>query len=105
MIWNGSNRHDPSVVALLSETAMTVQISRLELTPSDMRRRAAGTKDAAVVRRMLAIALLLEGGSRELAARQSGMERQTLRDWVHRYNAEGIVRCSTARMAVARRAN
>jgi transposase len=91
VIWNGSNRHDPSVVALLSETAMTVQISRLELTPSDMRRRAAGTKDAAVVRRMLAIALLLEGGSRELAARQSGMERQTLRDWVHRYNAEGIV--------------
>jgi hypothetical protein len=105
VIWNGSNRHDPSVVALLSETAMTVKISRLELTPSDMRRRAAGTKDAAVVRRMLAIALLLEGGSRELAARQSGMERQTLRDWVHRYNAEGIVRCSTARMAVARRAN
>jgi transposase len=39
---------------------------------------------------MLAIALLLEGHSREQSARQSGMDRQTLRDWVHRYNAEGI---------------
>ena len=41
-------------------------------------------------RRMLAIALLLEGQGRDLSARQSGMDRQTLRDWVHRYNAEGI---------------
>jgi transposase len=39
---------------------------------------------------MLAIALLLEGHGREQAARQSGMDRQTLRDWVHRYNADGI---------------
>ena len=39
---------------------------------------------------MLAIALLLEGYSRDQAARQSGMDRQTLRDWAHRYNAEGI---------------
>jgi transposase len=73
-----------------SETAMTVKITRLELTPSDLRREAACTKDADAARRMLAIALLLEGHSREQSARQSGMDRQTLRDWVHRYNAEGI---------------
>ena len=70
---------------------MTVQITQLELTPVELRREAARTRDADAARRMLAIALLLDGHSRELAARQSGMERQTLRDWVHRYNAEGIV--------------
>ena len=69
---------------------MTVQITQLELTPVELRREAARTRDADAARRMLAIALLLDGHSRELAARQSGMERQTLRDWVHRYNAEGL---------------
>jgi transposase len=39
---------------------------------------------------MLALALVLEGYSREEAARHAGMDRQTLRDWVHRYNAEGL---------------
>ncbi len=39
---------------------------------------------------MLALALVLEGTSRETAARHAGMDRQTLRDWVHRYNAEGL---------------
>jgi transposase len=36
------------------------------------------------------LALVLEGCSREEAARHAGMDRQTLRDWVHRYNAEGL---------------
>jgi transposase len=39
---------------------------------------------------MLAIALALEGIDRRTAARSCGMDRQTLRDWVHRYNAEGL---------------
>jgi transposase len=47
-------------------------------------------KDAAVTRRLLALALVLEGSSREAAATANGMTRQTLRDWVHRYNAEGV---------------
>jgi len=54
-----------------------------------------------VVRRLLAIARLLEGHSREEAARLTGMDRQTLRDWVHRYNADGVAglssRCSPGR--------
>jgi transposase len=41
------------------------------------------------VRRMLAPALVLEGRSRSEAAALNGMDRQTLRDWVHRYNAAG----------------
>jgi transposase len=36
------------------------------------------------VRRLLALALVLEGCSRTQAAGQSGMVRQTLRDWVAR---------------------
>ena len=42
------------------------------------------------MRRLLAVALLLEGRSREEAALLNGMTRQTLRDWVHRYNAAGV---------------
>ncbi|MGH7066300.1 MAG: IS630 family transposase [Acetobacteraceae bacterium] len=42
-----------------------------------------------MVRRLLAIALILEGRARAEAARLNGMDRQTLRDWVHRYNEEG----------------
>jgi transposase len=39
---------------------------------------------------MLALALVLEGAGRAEAARACGMDRQTRRDWVHRYNAEGL---------------
>jgi len=39
---------------------------------------------------MLALALVLDGRSRTEAAESCGMDRQTLRDWVHRYNAEGL---------------
>ena len=39
---------------------------------------------------MLALALVLEGASRTEAAQAAGMDRQTLRDWVHRYNEEGL---------------
>ena len=36
------------------------------------------------------LALALEGTSRSEAAQAAGMDRQTLRDWVHRYNEEGL---------------
>ena len=39
---------------------------------------------------MLAIAHVLDGRSRTEAAELCGMDRQTLRDWVHRYNADGL---------------
>ena len=70
---------------------MTVAITRRELDARGLRREAAGCLDAKAARRMLALALVLEGTSRETAARHAGMDRQTLRDWVHRYNAEGLV--------------
>ena len=48
------------------------------------------SKDGAQARRLLALASIMEGASRSDAARRAGMDRQTLRDWVHRYNAEGV---------------
>jgi transposase len=67
-----------------------IEVTRVNLSASELRAVAGGTRDGAVVRRLLAIALILEGHSRAEAARLNGMDRQTLRDWVHRYNDEGV---------------
>ncbi len=55
-----------------------IAITRKELTASEMRGAAGKTKDARAARRMLAIALVLEGVDREAAAKICGMDRQTL---------------------------
>src|ERR1700687_5676597 len=67
-----------------------IPITRLDRTASELRSFASKCGDGAQVRRVLAIALALEGRSRAEAAEQNGMDRQTLSDWVHRYNAGGI---------------
>src|SRR5918911_2638288 len=69
---------------------MTVAVTRKEPGADGLRREAARCRDARAARRMLALALALEGTSREEAARAAGMDRQTLRDWVRRYNEEGL---------------
>src|SRR3954453_14562473 len=69
---------------------MTVAVARKEPGAVGLRREARRCRDTAASRRMLALALVLEGSSREEAARHAGMDRQTLRDWVRRYNAEGL---------------
>jgi transposase len=61
-----------------------------DLSPEELRSLAKAERDARVARRMLAIANALSGMSREAAAQSAGMDRQTLRDWVVRYNADGI---------------
>ena len=48
-------------------------------------------------RRLLAIASILEGASRTDAAKSFGMERQTLRDWVHRSTPKAWAGSRTAR--------
>ena len=47
-------------------------------------------RDGRVSARLLALANALYGMSREEAARAAGMDREILRDWMHRYNAEGV---------------
>ena len=63
---------------------------RTDRSPEELRSLAKAERDARVARRMLAIANALSGLSRAAAARSAGMDRQTLRDWVVRYNADGI---------------
>jgi len=69
---------------------MTIAVTRDEQDAAGLRRLAARSWSGAVSRRLLALALVLEGVNRTNAARQCGMDRQTLRDWVHRYNAAGV---------------
>lgn len=69
---------------------VAVAITRTELDAAGLRRAAGRSRDVAAARRMLALALVLEGRSRTDAARSAGMDRQTLRDWVHRYNEQGL---------------
>src|SRR2546429_8601736 len=62
---------------------------RTDYTAGEVRRFAQRAKDAAQARRLLAIAAVLEGASREEAAKIGGMDRQTLRDWGIRVNEQG----------------
>ena len=57
---------------------------------SELRSLARREKNGRVASRMVAIANALDGMTRVLAARSAGMDRQTLRDWVIRYNVDGI---------------
>ena len=77
-----------SVTALGMEARMTVAV-RTDLAASEVRELAKAAVTPKQARRLLAIALVLKGSSREDAARSAGMDRQTLRDWVHRFNAAG----------------
>ena len=56
----------------------------------ELRAMARREKNGRVASRMLAIANALDGMSRADAARAAGMDRQTLRDWVVRYGADGV---------------
>lgn len=68
----------------------SLKVTREEHTAAELRVVASRSRDGSQVRRLLALALVLEGSSRHAAASQNGMDRQTLRDWVHRYNDLGI---------------
>ena len=69
---------------------MALTITRDDYTAGELREAATRSNDADATRRMLALALVLEGYKRGEAGKLCGMDRQTLRDWVLRYNAEGI---------------
>jgi transposase len=62
---------------------------RNDYTADQLRRLARQARDAAQARRLLAIAAVLDGASRAAAATAGGMDRQTLRDWVIRFNEHG----------------
>lgn len=62
---------------------------RTDYSPAALRRLASASKNAKQSRRLLSLAAVLDGMNRTEAARIGGMDRQTLRDWVHRFNTHG----------------
>ena len=64
--------------------AAAIKITRTDLDPAGLRRAARRAASVAASRRLLALALVLDGQSREDEAAACGMGRQTLRDWVQR---------------------
>jgi putative transposase len=62
---------------------------RTDFSAGELRRLAVRTKPVNQSRRLLSLAAVLDGMSRAEAARIGGMDRQTLRDWVHRFNERG----------------
>jgi transposase len=70
------------------DTSQAVAV-RTDYTAGAVRQLAKQAKDAARARRLLAIAAVLDGASRTGAATIGGMDRQTLRDRVIRFNEQG----------------
>src|SRR3954451_21627627 len=68
------------------EMAAPVKVTREEHAAQDLRRLGADLKDAGHARRLQAISFVLDGWSRSEAAAFADVGRQTLRDWVERYN-------------------
>ena len=62
---------------------------REDYSAEELRRLARRSKDVNQSRRLLSLAAVRAGMDRGPAARMAGMDRQTLRDWVHRFNASG----------------
>jgi hypothetical protein len=65
-------------------------LTRTEHTSGELRALSSKCPDSAQVRRLLALALVIDGRPRGEAAALAGIDRQTLCDWVHRYNASGV---------------
>ena len=69
---------------------MTAAVTlRTDFSATELRRLAKHSKDTNQSRRLLSLAAVGDGMKRTDAARIGGMDRQTLRDWVHRFNAAG----------------
>ena len=62
---------------------------RTDFDGPGLRRLAKTSQDANQTRRLLALAVIYDGGSRSDAAELGGVGRQIVRDWVERFNAEG----------------
>lgn len=68
--------------------ASAVQL-RTDYSAQELRQLAEGSDDVNQSRRLLSVAAVLDGKSREDAAELGCVNRQTLRDWIRRFNAAG----------------
>ena len=62
---------------------------REDYSAEELRTLAHRSKDVSQSRRLLSLAAVRDGMDRAAAAKIGGTDRQTLRDWVHRFNASG----------------
>jgi hypothetical protein len=76
--WGGRIRVMPSAIRL-----------REDYLAEELRGLARRSKNVNQSRRLLSLAAVLSGMDRGGAAKIGGMDRQTLRDWIHRLNASG----------------
>src|SRR6202000_1318137 len=76
--WRGRIRAMPSAVRW-----------REDYSAKELRALARRSKDVNQSRRLLSLAAVRDGMDRGSAAKMGGMDRQTLRDWVHRFHASG----------------
>ena len=67
----------------------TGTIIRSDFDAATLRFLASHSNDANQARRLLSLAAIYEGLNRKDAAILGGMDRQTLRDWVLRFNDKG----------------
>ena len=68
---------------------MTVAVTRLDFRRGTFARRRRGQRMRSRSAEDVGDCVGYGGSDRAAAARSCGMDRQTLRDWVYRYNAEG----------------
>ena len=71
---------------------------REDYSAEELRTLARRSKAVSQSRRLLSLAAVRDGMDRTRAAQIGGMDRQTLRDWVHRFNAlgpEGLIDART----------
>jgi transposase len=62
---------------------------RSDFSSETLRAHARHSRDSKQARRLLALAVIYDGGSRSAAAKTGGVGLQILRDWVLRFNVEG----------------
>ena len=62
---------------------------RTDFSADELRQLAKRAEDADQTRRLLSLAAVLDGMNRKDAAEIGAMDRQTLRDWAHRFNEKG----------------
>ena len=74
---------------------------RSDLSSDQVRAFSRSSMDAGQVRRLLAIATSLDGGSRSEAARIAGVTLQIIRDWVLRFNEAGIAGLATRKAGLS----
>jgi hypothetical protein len=86
----GCSERVPEQAERVVRMTMLALAIRDEFSPEELRRQARHVPDGRVSARLMAIANALDGMDRSTAARLAGTDGQILRDWVRRYNAEGI---------------